>query len=264
MTSILKHHYMVPELRLLQSRVGEIQSLWPAVGTVSSQLSGSFSTCPSCVLKPHCSVAFLESLQFLTEWGSIQKGTSYWAPGSAAPDISQEVKGLLDVGKLFSGGLDPFFPFLSQVLTPNKHTIHQHPCLIQLTSRAARILTPSSASGDWTECECQCQHTYSWGEDCTFRMTQFSLCGRLALASELSSHSMDSFVAQKYLSTLADKVLPLPKSSVHRARLQGHQAHWSIKLCSRGSHTLPPAKNLEPRAWHWVHGQISSKWGDDL
>ena len=67
MTSILKHHYMGPELSLLQSRVGEIQSLWPAVGTVSSQLSGSFSTCPSCVLKPHCSVAFLESLQFLTE-----------------------------------------------------------------------------------------------------------------------------------------------------------------------------------------------------
>lgn len=67
MTSIMKHHYMVPELRLLQSRVGEIQSLWPDVGAVSSQLTGSFSTCPSCMLKPHCSVAFLESLQFLTE-----------------------------------------------------------------------------------------------------------------------------------------------------------------------------------------------------
>lgn len=62
MTSVLKHHKVVPELKMLESRVGEIQPV-ASCGGVSS-----FNNCPSCMLKPHCSVgSFLEPLQLLTE-----------------------------------------------------------------------------------------------------------------------------------------------------------------------------------------------------
>lgn len=46
----------------------------------------------------------------------------------------------MDAGKLFSHCLGLFLLFLSQALTPNKHSTSQHACFVQLTSVAAGIL----------------------------------------------------------------------------------------------------------------------------
>lgn len=76
----------------------------------------------------------------------------------------------------------------------------------------------------------------------------------MALASELSSHSLDckainldSFVAQKYLSILADKVLPLPKSSVAAGKAPGPPGTLKHEALHERGHALPPAENLSHR-----------------